>query len=201
MILLSIVFTSKKLKNCCASFHSSRLSQNVRKKALKKNKKRMSFEIFNQYRKNRLISNENDANLTEEIFTKKELFESTSNKRKTAFVVKKIMRIKCSMTISSLKALQMLFHWLIIMSASKTSKTLFFDEYNITKFLDHDADLCQNYNLEKKKKIRRLSRTAISSMNIIYEQWLIRTFSNEKSFARLFVKIIKTKILINNCIF
>ncbi len=36
LILLSIVFTSKKSKICCALFHSSRRDQNVRKKALKK---------------------------------------------------------------------------------------------------------------------------------------------------------------------
>jgi hypothetical protein len=79
------------------------------KKALKKERKRTSFEIFNQYRKNRSISNESDASLTQKVFTKKELFESTSNKRKTAFVVKKIVQIKSSTTISSLQVLQMLF--------------------------------------------------------------------------------------------
>jgi hypothetical protein len=44
------------------------------------------------------------------------------------------------------------------MFASKTSKAFLFDEYNVTEFLDRYADLCQNYDLEKEEKIRRLSR-------------------------------------------
>jgi hypothetical protein len=44
------------------------------------------------------------------------------------------------------------------MFASKTFETFFFDDYNITKFLDRFANLCLNYDLEKKKKIRRLFR-------------------------------------------
>jgi hypothetical protein len=142
LILLSIVFTSKKSKICCASFHSSRRDQNVKKKALKKNKKRMSFEILNQYRENRSISNESDASLTQEIFAERKLFESISHEKRTIFVVKKTMQIKFSTTISSLQILQMLSRWLIIMFASEISKTFLFDEYNITKFLDRYADLC-----------------------------------------------------------
>ncbi len=57
-----------------------------------------------------------------------------------------------------LQALQMLFRWLIIMSASEISRTFFFDEYNVIEFLDQYADLCQNYDLEEEKKIRRLFR-------------------------------------------
>jgi hypothetical protein len=129
LILLSIVFTSKKSKIYCASFHSSKRDQNVKKKALKKkNKERMSFEVFNQYRESQSISNESDANLIQEIFAKRELFESTSHEKRTIFVVKKTMQMKFSTTISFLHILQMLFRWLIIMSASKTSKTFFFDE-------------------------------------------------------------------------
>jgi hypothetical protein len=44
------------------------------------------------------------------------------------------------------------------MFSFKTFKTFFFDEYNITKFLNRYANLCLNYNLEKEEKIRRLSR-------------------------------------------
>ncbi len=44
------------------------------------------------------------------------------------------------------------------MFASKTSKAFFFDEYNVIEFLDQYVDLCQNYDLEKEKKIHRLSR-------------------------------------------
>jgi hypothetical protein len=46
----------------------------------------------------------------------------------------------------------MLFRWLIIISALETSETFFFDEYNITKFSNRYVDLCQNYDLEKKKE-------------------------------------------------
>jgi hypothetical protein len=102
----------------------------------KKNVKKMSFETFNQYRKSRLISNENDANLIQDVLEEKELSKSTSREKKTTSVTKKIVQLKSSTTVSSLQVLQMLFRWLIIMSASKISKTLFFDEYNITKFLD-----------------------------------------------------------------
>jgi hypothetical protein len=62
----------------------------------------------------------------------------------------------------------MLSRLLIIMFASKISKTLFFDEYNITKFLDRYADLCQNYDFEEKEKIRRLSRYC----DLINEQYV-----------------------------
>jgi hypothetical protein len=124
----------------------------------KKRKEKMFFEIFNQYRENWSISNESDANLTQEISAKRKLSESTSNERKAAFVVKKIVQIRSSTTISSLQNLQMLLRWLIIMLASEIFKTSFFDEYNITEFLDRYANLCQNYDLEKRKKIRRLSR-------------------------------------------
>jgi hypothetical protein len=118
----------------------------------------MSFEIFNQYRESRSISNENDASLTQEISAKRELFESTSHEKKAAFVAKKIEQFRSSTTISSLQTLQMLFRWLIIMSALETFETFFFDEYNITKFLNRYVDLCQDYDLEKKKKICRLFR-------------------------------------------
>ncbi len=50
----------------------------------------MSFEMFNQYRENRLISNENDANSTQETFAKRKLFESTSHEKEAVFVAKKI---------------------------------------------------------------------------------------------------------------
>jgi hypothetical protein len=54
------------------------------------------------------------------------------------------------------------------MLASETSETFFFDEYNITKFLDRYADLCLNYDLEKEEKIRRLSRYC----DLINEQYV-----------------------------
>jgi hypothetical protein len=75
----------------------------------KKRKKRMFFKIFNQYRESRSISNENDANLTQEVSAKRELSESTSHERETVSVAKKIAQLKSSTTISSLQALQMLF--------------------------------------------------------------------------------------------
>jgi hypothetical protein len=55
--------------------------------------------------------------------------------------------------------------------------------------------------LRRERKFVVCFVTAISSMNNTYARWLMRTSSNEKNFAKLFVKIIKTKILINNCIF
>jgi hypothetical protein len=74
----------------------------------KKNKKRMSFEIFNQYRENRSISNESDASLTQEISAKRELSESTTNEKETASVAEKIAQLRLSTTISFLQILQML---------------------------------------------------------------------------------------------
>ncbi len=62
----------------------------------------------------------------------------------------------------------MLLRWLIIMFAFEIFKTFLFDEYNITKFLDRYADLCLNYDLEKRKKIRRLSRYC----DLINEQYV-----------------------------
>ncbi len=54
------------------------------------------------------------------------------------------------------------------MLAFETSETLLFNEYNITKFLDRYANLCQNYDLEKRKKIRRLLRYC----DLINEQYV-----------------------------
>jgi hypothetical protein len=152
-------------------------SERQKKSFKKKNKERMSFEIFNQYRENRSISNESDANLTQKVSAKRELFESTTNEKETAFVAKKIAQLRFSTTISSLQILQMLFRWLIIMFASETFETLFFDEYNITKFLDRYVDLCQNYDLEKRKKIRRLFRYC----DLINEQY-VRAMINANVF-------------------
>jgi hypothetical protein len=70
--------------------------------------------------------------------------------------------------MTSLQALQMLFRWLIIMFASEILKTFLFDEYNITKFFDRYADLCLNYDLEEKEKIRRLLRYC----DLINEQYV-----------------------------
>jgi CRISPR/Cas system-associated protein Cas5 (RAMP superfamily) len=118
----------------------------------------MSFETFNQYRKSRSISNESDASLTQNVFKERDLSRSTSREKRAASVTKKIVQLRSSTTISSLQVLQMLFRWLIIMSASKISRTSFFDEYNVIEFLNRYVDLCQNYDLEKEKKIRRLFR-------------------------------------------
>jgi hypothetical protein len=71
----------------------------------------------------------------------------------------------------------MLSRWLIIMLASKSFETFFFDEYNITKFLNRYVDLCQNYDLEKRKKIRRLYRYC----DLINEQY-VRTMINANVF-------------------
>jgi hypothetical protein len=54
------------------------------------------------------------------------------------------------------------------MLAFEISETLFFDEYNITEFLDRYANLCQNYDLEKREKIRRLFRYC----DLINEQYV-----------------------------
>jgi hypothetical protein len=62
----------------------------------------MTFEIFNQYRENRSISNESDANLTQEVSAKKELFEQTSHEREAISVAEKIEKLKSSTTISFL---------------------------------------------------------------------------------------------------
>ncbi len=170
-------------------------SKRQKESSKKKNKKRMSFEIFNQYRESRSTSNENDANLIQEVSAKKELSKSTSREEKTALVTKKIVQLKLSMTISSLQVLQMLLRWLIIMLASKTFETFFFDDYNITKFFDRYANLCLNYDLEEKKKIRRLFRYC----DFINEQY-VRAMINAnvfewKDFCKTFCKDYKDKDL------
>jgi hypothetical protein len=91
-----------------------------------------------------------------------------SHEKEAASVVKKIEQFKSSTTISFLQILQMLLRWLIIMLASKIFETLFFDDYNITKFLNRYVDLCQNYDFEKRKTIRRLSRYC----DLINEQYV-----------------------------
>jgi hypothetical protein len=128
----------------------------------------MFFEAFNQYRESRSISNESDIELTHDNLRKKELSRSLSHQKESDSIAKKFEQIRRSTTISSLQALQMLLRWLIIMLASETSETFLFDEYNITKFLDRYADLCLNYDLEKREKIRRLSRYC----DLINEQYV-----------------------------
>jgi hypothetical protein len=118
----------------------------------------MFFEVFNQYKESRLISNESDASLTQKVLAKRELSNSTSREKGRVSAAKKIVRFRSSTTIASLQILQMLFRWLIIMFVSKILETFLFDDYNITKFLNRYVDLCQNYDLEKKKEIRRLLR-------------------------------------------
>jgi hypothetical protein len=111
----------------------------------------MSFKIFNQYQKNRSISNESHIDLTHEILAKKDLSRSTSHWKRTTSVAEKLEQFKSWRTISSFQTLQMLFRWLIIMFASETSEMFLLDEYNITKFFDRYADLCLNYDLEERK--------------------------------------------------
>ncbi len=186
----------EKIENLlCVILFVETKSERQKKSFKKKNEEKMSFEIFNQYQENRSISNENDASWTQETSAEKKLFESTSHERRTTFVVKKTMQIKSSTTISFLQILQMLFRWLIIMSASRISKTFFFDEYNITKFLNRYANLCQNYDLEERKKIRRLSRYC----DLINEQYM-RAMINAnvfewKKFCRTLCKDYKNKDL------
>jgi hypothetical protein len=91
--------------------------------------------------------------------------------------------------------LQMLSRWLITMLASKTFEASLFDEYNITKFLDRYVDLCQNYDFEKKEKIRRLFRYC----DLINEQY-VRAMINAnvfewKEFCRTLCKNYKNKDL------
>jgi 23S rRNA A1618 N6-methylase RlmF len=155
----------------------------------------MSFEIFNQYRESRSTSNENDANLTQEVSAKRKLSKSTFREERAALVTKKIVQLRFSMTISFLQALQMLFRWLIIMLASETFEALFFDDYNITKFLDRYANLYLNYDLEEKKKLRRLFRYC----DFINEQY-VRTMINAnvfewKDFCKTFYRDYKNKNL------
>jgi hypothetical protein len=80
----------------------------------------------------------------------------------------------------------MLSRWLIIMLASEIFETFFFDEYNITKFLDRYANLCLNYDFEKKEKIRRLLRycdfineqyiQVVINANVFHWKKLCKTF-------------------------
>ncbi len=128
----------------------------------------MFFEIFNQYRKSRSIFDQSDAELTQKVLAKRQLSKSTSREKRAASVTKKIVQLKFSTTISLLQALQMLSRWLIIMLASKIFETFLFDDYNITKFVDRYANLCLNYNLEEKEKIRRLFRYC----DLINEQYV-----------------------------
>jgi hypothetical protein len=104
-----MIFTLIESKDCEASFQSSKRVENIKKiKLKKKRKERMSFEVFNQYRENRSISNDSDASLTQKVSAKRELFESTSHEEEAISVAKEIEQLKSSTTISSLQVLQML---------------------------------------------------------------------------------------------
>jgi actin-related protein len=81
------------------------------------------------------------------------------------------------------------------MFALETSETFFFDEYNITKFLNRYANLCQDYDLEEREKIRHLSRYC----DLINEQY-VRVVINAnvfewKELCKTLCKIYKDKDL------
>jgi hypothetical protein len=129
------------------------------------------------------------------IWKRKELSRSLSHQKETNSIAKKLEQIKSSTTIASLQILQMLLRWLIIMFASEIFETLLFDDYNITKFLNWYVDLCQNYDLEKKEKIRHLSRYC----DLINEQY-VRVVINAnvfewKEFCKTLCKNYKNKDL------
>jgi hypothetical protein len=85
------------------------LNQNVKKKTLKKRtKKECRLRSSINIEENRSISNESDASLIQKVSAKRELFESTTNERKAAFVAEKIAQLRFSTTISFLQILQML---------------------------------------------------------------------------------------------
>jgi hypothetical protein len=102
------------------------------------------------------------------IWKKRKLSRSLSHQKEFDSIAKKLEQIRSSTTIASLQVLQMLSRWLIIMFASEIFEMFLFDDYNITKFLNRYVDLCQNYDLEKKKKIRRLFRYC----DLINEQYV-----------------------------
>jgi hypothetical protein len=70
-------------------------------KIKRKKEERMSFEIFNQYRENRSISNENDANLIQKVSAKRKLSKSASHEREIAHIAKGVAQIRSAMTMSS----------------------------------------------------------------------------------------------------
>jgi hypothetical protein len=69
-----------------------------------KRKEKMFFETFNQYSKNRSISNESDIN-----FAKRKLSRSSSHQKKTASVSNEFKQFRSSTTMTFLQVLQMLF--------------------------------------------------------------------------------------------
>jgi hypothetical protein len=70
---------------------------------------------------------------------------------------------------------------------------IFFDEYNVTEVFNRYANLCQNYDLEKRKKIRRFLRYC----DFINEQYIwivIKTNVFEwKNFCKTLCKDYKNK--------
>ncbi len=99
-------FHVRKIENLQCVVSIIKKSQNLQKK---RKEKKMFFEAFNQYRKSRSTSNENDASLTQKVFEEKEVSKSTFREKKATFVTKKIVQFRFSTTISSLQTLQMLF--------------------------------------------------------------------------------------------
>lgn len=58
--------------------------------------------------------------------------------------------------------------FILFMSYSDTSKTSFFDDYNIIEFFDQYNDIVDDFNLSKKKKIERFSRCC----NVLNKQYV-----------------------------
>jgi uncharacterized Zn finger protein (UPF0148 family) len=89
---------------CVISFVETE-SERQKESSEKKNKKRMSFEIFNQYRKSRSISNESDTSLIQKVSAKRKLLESTTNEKEAASIAEKIAQLRFSTTTSFLQIL------------------------------------------------------------------------------------------------
>jgi hypothetical protein len=176
--------------------------QNLRRESSKKKKKKnMFFDVFNQYRKSRLISNESDANLTQEVFTKKKFSKSTFHEKKTTSIMKRSYNSNYRRRFSYYKFCKCYFDDWSWCSRQKFLKRFLSTNIILRSFLI-DVEICVRITISKrKKKFVVFLVTVISLMSSTFKSWLMRMSSNEKNFAKHFVKIIKTKILINNFIF
>ena len=79
------------------------------------------------------------------------------------------------------------FHWMILFSTSRTSDAFFFDDNEISEFLNKYEDLCDDYELKNDEKKQRLFKYC-DFINDQYVRSVINTIFSWKEIVRILKK-------------
>ena len=97
--------------------------------------------------------------------------DKMTNSLKTS-VVNTSATLISSQVSSEINMITMLFmKYLTFMSSLETSKVLYFEEKNMTDFLERYEDFCDDYKLNQIDRFRKLSRYCVRTVPRWYNQW------------------------------